>query len=360
MRAIKKLTSSALLFTSLCISASIANAETDPQNTPKNELKASQKHTPDSTRVTSQTLAEIAIYPEFSVPATALSMNDSKLSAEVRAAVKVFPVLVGEIVERGEVLIQLDERNYKLNLLRAETALKGIDSRLSLAKYQLEQAQTLSKEKAISNERLQQRKAEVRSLKAEKNTQKVVIAMAQRDLKKCTIVAPFDAIIIERIAQVGELASPGSPLIRIIDASRIEVTAKFQAQDIKSIQQTNDFAFVSQNVSHNVELRRITPAFDPIQRNREARFLFTGQKALSGSTGTLRWKKTQSHIPANMLTRRGSKLGIFIIDDNSNASFITISDAQEGRPVATDLPNTTRIVVNGRFAIQDGTRVTID
>jgi len=313
----------------------------------------------EATRVTSQTLDKIVIYPEFSVPASALSMNDSKLSAEVRAKVKVFPALVGDIVERGEVLVQLDEKDYKLNLLLAKTTLKGIESRLKLAKYQLNQALSLSKEKAISNERLQQREADVRALQAERNSQKVVIAKAERDLKKCTILAPFDAIIIKRITQVGELASPGTPLIRIIDASRIEVSAKFQAQDISSLQQATHLQFVSQGLSYDVVLRQITPAFDPVQRNREARFLFTGTRALAGSSGTLRWKKSQPHIPANMLSRRNNTLGIFIIDGDK-ARFVAIPGAHEGRPVATDLPGSTRLIVNGRFAIQDGNQISVD
>ncbi len=313
----------------------------------------------DATRVTSKTLNEIAIFPEFSVPASAMSLNDSKLSAEVSATVTVFPVLVGDVVERGEVLVQLNETSFKLNLLRAETTLNGIDSRLSLAKYRLKQAETLSKQKAISNELLQQRKAELRTLKAERNTQKVVIAMAKKDLEKCTITAPFDAIIIDRITQVGELANPGSPLIHIVDASRIEVSAKFQAQDIKSLQQSNQFQFISQGDTYDVTLRKITPVFDPIQRNREARFLFTSQRALSGSTGTLRWKNSSPHIPANMLTRRGNNLGVFIVDNNT-ARFITLEGAHEGRPMKTDLPSETLIIINGRFGIQDGARVTID
>ncbi|MDH3325459.1 MAG: efflux RND transporter periplasmic adaptor subunit [Gammaproteobacteria bacterium] len=314
----------------------------------------------DAVRVTSQTLSEIAIFPESSVPATALSLNNAKLSAEVQATVKVFPVLVGDIVKRNEVLIQLDDRNYKLNLLKAEVALKGIESRLSLAKYQLEQANTLSKEKAISNEHLEQRKAEVNTVKAEHSAQKVAIAMAKKDLGKCTITAPFDAIIVERIAQVGELASIGSPLLRIIDATRIEVSAKIQSQDIASMQQAKNFQFVTQDGSYDVQLRKITPAFDPIQRNREARFLFSKERALSGSNGTLQWKQSQPYIPANMLTRRGGQLGIFVINGENLAEFIAIKKAQEGRPAASELPGSIRIIVNGRFAIQDGMTVSID
>lgn len=313
----------------------------------------------EPTRVTSQILDEVAIYPASTVPATALSMNDSKLSAEVSASVNIFPVLVGDIVKRGEVLIQLDDKNYKLNLLRAEAALKGIDSRLSLAKYQLKQAKSLSQEKVITDERLEKRKSEVRSVKAEREAQKVAISMAKRDLEKCIIVAPFDAIVIERIAQVGELASPGSPLIRIVDASHIEVSAKLQAQDIMSLEQAKSFQFSTSSAIYDLTLRKITPAFDPIQRNREARFLFSSTTALPGATGTLQWKQSQPHIPANILIRRGSELGVFVIK-NKVASFVKIKNAQEGRPAITNLPKGTQLVINGRFSLQDGTPVTID
>jgi len=344
MRSIKKPTLFAAffftVFSLLCLGSALANVE--------------------PIRVTSQTLAEVAIYPEFSVPATAISMNDSKLSAQVRATVTVFPVLVGDLVERGEVLIQLDERDYKLNLLRAQSVLKGIESRLSLANYQLDQAKSLSLQKAISNERLHQRTADVRSIEAERDTQKVVIAMAKRDLEKCTITAPFKAIVAERIAQTGELASPGSPLIRIIDASRIEVSAKIQSQDITSLKHAKHFQFVSQDKSYDVQRRIIIPVFDPVQRNREARFLFKKQRALSGATGTLRWTQSQKHIPANMLTRRNRKLGIFIINDENKAEFIVIKGAQEGRPAATNLSGDIRLITNGRFAIQDGVTVSVD
>jgi len=314
----------------------------------------------DAVRVTSQSLDELAIFPVTNVPATAVSMNDSKISAEVRATVNVFPVLVGDIAERGEILIQLENKTYKLNLQRAEAALRGIDSRLSLAKYQLDQANTLFKEKAISDEQLEQRKSGVTAINAELDAQKVVIAMAKRDLKKCTVKAPFKAIVVERIAQVGELASPGSPLIRIVDASRIEVTAKIQAMDIQSLKQTKHLQFITHDTTHDIQLRTITPVFDPIQRNREARFVFKKQNALSGATGTLTWKQSQKYIPANMLTRRGNTLGIFIINDQNQAEFINIKGAQEGRPIATNLPGKTRLIVNGRFAIQNGTSVTID
>ena len=86
-------------------------------------------------RITQKSLKDVAIYPEVVIPASTESLNDAKISAEVRANVKKIPVLVGETVKRGEVLVQLDDKDYKLNLHRAEVALKGIESRLKLADY---------------------------------------------------------------------------------------------------------------------------------------------------------------------------------------------------------------------------------
>jgi len=277
----------------------------------------------------------------------------------VHAVVKVFPTFVGDTVNRDEVLIELDDRTYKLNLLRAEVALKGIESRLNLAQYQMDQATALFEQKAITDELLQQRSAEVDTLKAERNAKRVEVAMAKRDLDKCTIRAPFKATLLERIAQTGELASPGTPLVRIIDAARIEVSARIQPQDISSLKDTKTFEFITQDETYDVSLRKITPAFDPVQRNQEARFNFKRKRALPGATGTLRWKQSKAHIPANLLIKRDKTLGVFIIV-SGKAKFMELPNAREGRPALTNLPDYTTLIIDGRFGVQDGTALRLD
>lgn len=309
-------------------------------------------------RVTVKTFSELAVFPEVSLPATAESMNDSKLSAEVKGKIKGIPVLVGDTVERGEMILEQDSRDYVLALRSAEAALEGINARVSLAAYQMDQAQRLSAEDAVTVQVLRQREAELQGIQAERDMQIVAVEMAKRDLEKCTIRAPFTAVIVERYAQVGELANPGSPLVRVVDVSRIEVSVKVQSQDVPAMEAADQFFFKVDDDVYPLILRQITPALDPVQRNREARFLFKQAKALSGTAGTLYWKNPKPHIPSNLLVSRKGQLGVFTLQGNV-AKFVHLIEAREGRPVAADLKKDTRIIVDGRFTLQDGDEVTL-
>lgn len=310
-------------------------------------------------RVTIQSFTHIAIYPSIKIPASVVSINDSKISSEVSAIVKDILFLVGETVKKGDVLVKLDDRDFKLNLLRAEVNLNGIKSRLKLAKYQQGQAKALFKQKAVTNELLQQRQAEVNMIISELKSQKVSISIAKRQLEKSLIIAPFDAIVTERLAQVGELANSGTPLARLVDVSRIEVSAKIQPQDIQSLKNTQEFLFVSQSHRYPIKLRKLTPVVDLIQRNQEARFEFTNNRALPGTSGILLWQFKTPHLPSDFILRRNKQYGVFIVKENK-AHFLTLKNAREGKPTALILPMETAIIVDGRFALQDGDAITVD
>jgi len=305
------------------------------------------------TAVTQSSLANIAIYPEVSIPATAISLNDARISAEVRARVKSIPVLVGDKVKQGDVLVELNTKDAELNLRRSEVTLKGIESRLKLAAYQYDQADALFKDKAITDELLRKRQADLTSLQAERESQKVNVEIAQQELDKCIVRAPFDAVVTERLAQEGELANPGTQLIRVVDISRIEVSAKIQPQDIYSFENAGRLEFKTSNSVFTLKLRKLTETIDPIQRNREARLIFTKNIALPGSTGILLWKQTIPHIPANLIVRRDNKLGVFI-NQNNKAKFVEIKNTTEGRPGPVNLKPDSKIIINGRFSTQNG------
>ena len=310
------------------------------------------------TTVTLSSLKDVTIFPEVTIPATTMSLNNAKISSEVRATVKKIPVLVGDSVKKGDILVELNSKDYKLNLRRAKVALKGIESRHKLALYQYKQAQSLFKNKAISDEFLRKRQAELTTLKAEKDSQQVSLEIAQRELNKCIVHAPFNAIVTQRIAQVGELANPGTPLINIIDISRIEVSVKLQPQDIASFKNSENFYFETNNKTYKLQLRKLSSTIDPIQRNREARLLFTGNRALPGASGILKWKQTTPHVPANLIVRRKNGLGFFI-EKNNTAKFITIKNISEGRPGPTTLSSDHKVIINGRFSVQNGDALTI-
>jgi RND family efflux transporter MFP subunit len=315
-------------------------------------LPAAQAQAPGP-GVMAKTFAEVAVYPEREAPAAAQSLNEAKLSAEVSATVVAIPVEVGQVVPRGAPLVRLDSRDFELAAERAGAALKSAQARLDLAESQLRRGQELQARNFISQEALHQRETEVEVLRAEVTLQRAQLDTARRNLAKTTLRSPYRAVVRERLAHEGELAAPGTPLLALVDLSRVEVAARVQVKDVAALQGAKNVDFVALGGRFPLKLLRISPAIDPDARNVEARLAFAGEGAQPGASGRIAWRDPRPHLPPELVARRDGRLGVFVLE-NGRARFVPLPQAQEGRPAPAELPPGARIAVEGRHLLSDG------
>ena len=308
--------------------------------------------------VTVRTLESVAIHPVREASAQAVSLNLAKLSAEMAARIERIPVEPGQRIARHAVVAELDCSDTRSAAERAQAALTSAEARLKLARQQLQRNSELAAKNFISSDALEIRKTEVDVIAADVKLNQTAYSSARRDIGKCLIKSPFPAIVEARLAQVGEWASPGTPLVQVWDTSRLQLAVQLQAMDADTLN-SNTARFVSQGREFKVKLLRVSPALNPAARTREARLSFVGTPPAPGSHGVLRWRDPRVWLPADYLLRRGTALGVFVVDSGV-ARFVPLPGAQEGRPaLATALPRDVRLVGEGRFGLQDGMKVTI-
>jgi len=317
----------------------------------------------DPVPVVSEPFSTLAIYPSRSAPATVVSDNDSRISAEISARILDIPVRVGDRVKQGALLVRLEQQDAELARVREKAALTAVKAKLDLAEYELKRARSLSKKQAVSEQLLKQRETERDTLLAEQQGQQAAYAQARRQIDKTYIRAPFNAVVVERLARTGELANPGTALLRIVDIDNLELTAGLtprQTRDLKrSFAAENSRApeFVSSGQRYALTLRTIIPVLDTRARTREARLRFSGKKPLPGTAGQLTWSSRQASLPADLISQRDGKLGVFIQTDN-RARFIRLPQAKTGQPVTvmtTSEPGPdTLIITKGRYRLRDG------
>lgn len=288
--------------------------------------------------------AEIALYPQRSAPATVATLNDSRLSAQIRARIDTIPVQVGDSVKKGQVLIRLDCRDYRLALTSAEAGLR-------LAAQQAERARDLALANAISQEFLDQREATLDTARADRDR-------AVLDVSRCELRAPFDGIVLERFASEGEVADPGSRLLRLMDTAGIEVSAQIPIDSAESLKAARSIHLETREGIYPLHLRTLLPVIRSEARNREARLVFTADPALPGAAGRLIWEATDPHLPADLIVRREAQLGIFVAA-NGTARFVALPDALEGHPASTVIPPETPVVTEGRQGLRDGDRLQV-
>lgn len=326
-----------LAFLLVCLAWPLAGAETEPA----------------AVSVTTRALADLVFFPERSAPAEVVPLNDARLSAEINARILALPPHVGERVAENDVLARLDCSDYESRLEGQQATRRAIQTRLRLARTQLKRARNLSKARNISDEEVDRRETELQAMEAELLAQREAEAQAELQAGRCTVKAPYDAVVSERLASVGDMASPGTALLRLVQLDGAQVSARLHPAEAEHGARADTLAFEWLGRRHALRLLHKLPVVDPVTRTVELRFAFTGEGAPPGASGRLLWRAAVEHLPADLLVRRDGRLGVFLFNDG-HARFHALPDTLEGQPAAVDLAADARVIVEGRHGLKEG------
>ena len=116
--------------------------------------------------VTAVAVGDLLQQSRHSAPATVIARNSPALSSEINARIDSIPVKTGDTVEPGDLLAQLDCRQYDSLLAAAKAGMDQLASERNFSAAQLKRAQGLKLKKGISDEGVEQRKSEWESYSA--------------------------------------------------------------------------------------------------------------------------------------------------------------------------------------------------
>ncbi|HAS51791.1 MAG TPA: hypothetical protein DCS21_08660 [Gammaproteobacteria bacterium] len=307
--------------------------------------------------VSTRAFHEIALPDAGAAPAQVMAPNDTLMAAEVTARIARIPVEVGTLVKAGDLLLELDTTDYQLALAQADAQVSAARARMALAEQRRQQAVSLRQKQFVSDDAVLELQTGVQAAEAELAVAQAQRAIAARTVEKCRIVAPFSGVVLERQAQIGALATPGTPLLRLVDVSPPEIEVQIPAARADELPSAQELFFDSQSRRYPVRLLRLSPVVEKAARSRLARLAFTDQPALAGSSGVLRWSSRAVRLPPELLVQRDQALGVFIVE-SGQARFQPAPDAQEGRSFVIALPPEARVVIQGQQGLTEGQPVT--
>ncbi len=293
---------------------------------------------------------------QYSAPAEVTNYDHSQLSAQISALVQQVSVDVGDRVEQGQLLVQLDCRDHRLALEQSQSVKAALDARIRLARQQLSRAERLLKQRSASQELRDQRRAELDTLRAERQGSEVQIRAQQITVERCQVKAPFAGVITERMAAEGSLANVSSPLIRLLRTDRAEVKAKLPFLQVAQLQQGHTPRYQADGESYPLQLRAVIPLINSRSRTQEVRLSFAAEQALTGSSGRLIWQGRHPAIPVGMMVKRDGVLGLMLYEAGVS-HFRPLPEASEGQAALVDLPEDTLVIIEGQHAVSDGDAV---
>lgn len=173
-------------------------------------------------------LAPVAI--SVSSYGTVESPNRLVLTSDVTGRVEsLSPAFrTGAWVAAGEPLLSIDDSQYRLALQQAELA--AADAELALAE---ELARLGLKEGSRAAAKARQEHPRVVRAVAQSKAAQAQLDKARQDLDRTRIVAPFDAVVVNRQVTVGQYVVTAGQLGVLLDASYAEITVSLSAEQLQ-------------------------------------------------------------------------------------------------------------------------------
>jgi membrane fusion protein (multidrug efflux system) len=148
------------------------------------------------------------------------------IGSTVGGRVKSVPVVNGQAVKKGALLVQLDDSEVKAQLGRAEVVLK--EAKRTYSRYH-----DLVKAEAITILQLEQARSAVELARAE-------VTVLYPQLKALRIVAPTDATVVDVLAAEGEVLTPSTAgstvgVVKLADLTKLVMEADVNESDISLV-----------------------------------------------------------------------------------------------------------------------------
>lgn len=299
-----------------------------------------------------------------------------------RVAGKVLERLVdtGQTVRRGQALLRLDPVDLKLAANAQQEAVAAARARAQQASDEEQRYRDLQGTGAVSALAHEQIKAAADAARAQLRAAEAQAAAALNASRYAELLADADGIVMETLAEPGQVVSAGQVVVRLAHAGRREAVVQLPETlrpALGSAAQARLFG--REDVVIPARLRQLSDVADRATRTFEARYVLDAGAAASaplGSTVTLRIGGTSTststststagkatlQVPIGAILDEGKGAAVWVVQgDQVRRQPVTVVQVQDGNAqVVGALGLGERIVALGAHLLSEGAQVRLD
>ena len=191
-------------------------------------------------------------------------------------------VTVGDRVEAGQPLAELNAEDVRLELDAARARLASARSDQRLARSELERYRTLLERQVISQSQFDSVESRAEASDAQLEQARAQLKVAGNQADYAVLEAPETGVIAQRLAEAGQVVAAGQAVfVLAVDGDR-EVVIDLPEQDVKRFQVGDEVAielWSRPGEPFPGRIRELAPAADPSSRTFEARVAFDNDTA---------------------------------------------------------------------------------
>lgn len=313
---------------------------------------------------------------DFSLPGSSEPLTTATLYARVNGYLKARYVDIGDRVEAGQLLAEIDAPDLDAQLNASRAQLDQTRAALGIAKVTFEREQRLLEQKVVSKQEYDQSEAAFHQAQANVRTAEANVQnlSVQQGFEKIT--APFTGIVTTRFLDDGALIASGSATTTpsIYTLSQTDILRVFiyvpqaYAPNVQTGQEIEVSAPEYPQKIFEGKVTRTADSLDPTARTERVEIQLPSQQGrlLPGMYLTIRFKVQQAEpaliVPANTVIVRKDGTQIAVVDSEQKVHY---RDVKLGRDfgktieIASGLQGSETLVVNPTTDLIEGEKIEV-
>jgi RND family efflux transporter MFP subunit len=276
------------------------------------------------------------------------------IESKVSGRIETLAVVPGQQVKTGDLLAQLDAREIQAKLDQARAVHEQ-------AARELERARKLFDQKITSQ-------AEFDAVDARERVSAGAATEAETALGYAKIVAPFDGVVTRKLADVGDLAAPGKPIVEMEDPAVLRFEAGVPEALIGDIHLGDKLPVRVSSLTSDLQgtVAEVAPVADAASRTYLVKLdLPPAQGLRSGQFGRVivpTGQGTAVWVPASAVITRGQMEIVFVAADGHAQLRLVRTGKRNANDVEllAGITAGENVVVDGADRLKDGQRITVN
>jgi RND family efflux transporter MFP subunit len=288
------------------------------------------------------------------------AVRNTQIAAQISGAIVQLPVKAGDVVKAGQLLVRMDARAAQQEFNASKAQVDAAKANLVVAEKDYERQKLLFEKNYISQAQLDRALAQFKSASAQANAQIAQASAVQTQSGFYTINAAYSGVIAEMPSAVGEMVTPGKPIMSMYDPQDLRVIVTVPQARIANLKMNQNAQIefpslplaqrfvkprsmtvlpLSDAATHTVQIRFDLPAdAKGVNPGLYARVnLAFNSNGGSDSTNLKSAAPARLYVPSSALFRRAELFAVYVIASGSNGqSSITLRQVKPGPIVGSE------------------------
>ena len=260
------------------------------------------------------------------VPGTVEALESVRVASRLMGYIRDIAVVEGQAVKAGQRLFTIDPLDIEGAVEQARLGLKQAEDAMKDAEADYKRFENLYKDEVVTRQNYEKMKLNYEMAVTRAAQAKAGLGTAQGQMRYATVTAPINGVVTSKLANEGDIAAPGHPVLMVENPARLQVRGAV-SEDLYRTLKAGAQVMVEvdgQDKAVAAKVAQLAPAADPMTHTYTVKLDIAAPGLKSGAFARIQFptgKRTVLAVPEAAVLDRAGIVGVFVVDAQGAAQY---------------------------------------